>query len=64
MVHLVLEMFQVHLLFKDMLVVLQFKLALGELEEAEVLPKLVIMLLLLKAEMVEMELHLLYQVLQ
>ena len=52
---LVLEILQVHLQFKDMLeavVIMVFQL--GELEEAEVLLKLAIMVLLLKVVMVEM----------
>ena len=61
----VLEILQVHLPFKDMLEVLvSIPHQLMAEEEAEVLLKLVKLVLLLKVAMVETELHLLYLVLQ
>ena len=49
---------------KDLLAAVELMLQLMAVEEAEVLLKLVKLVLLLKVAMVEMELHLLYLVLQ
>ena len=55
---------QVHLQFKDMMAAMVQDLQLGAVEEAAVLLKLASMVLLHLVAMVEMELHLLYLVLQ